>query len=104
MRFVVKKLSPTDADVVKAAAWYDDQRLGLGDDFLVEFENAILLLAENALIYSVRFSDVRCIRLRRFTDYGVYYLVKNDNEVWVIAVHHGRRHPRWLRRRRNQIG
>ena len=103
MRFVVKKLSPTDADALKAATWYDEQYPGLGDDFLEEFETAILLLADNALIYSVRFSDVRCIRLRRFTDYGVYYLVRSSNEVWVIAVHHGRRHPRWLRQRRRAL-
>jgi hypothetical protein len=39
----------------------------------------------------------------RFRFYGLYYLIR-EKEVWVIAVHHARRHPNWLQKRRRQIG
>ncbi|HXI71252.1 MAG TPA: hypothetical protein VNN22_12920 [Verrucomicrobiae bacterium] len=68
MKFAVRKLRPADADALKAAAWYDEQQPGLGDAFFDDVDAAIAALAENPLIYSVRFADVRCVRLRRFPD------------------------------------
>jgi plasmid stabilization system protein ParE len=62
----------------------------LGGGFLDEAEAAISSLAQNALLYSIRFDDVRCLRLRRFKDYGAYYLIMG-NEVWVLAVLHSAR-------------
>ena len=103
MKFAVKKLKLAEADALKAAAWYDEQQPGLGDAFCEDLDSAIAALAENPLIYSVRFEDVRCIRLRRFGSYGVFYLVFGT-EVWVLAVHHGARHPRRLRERWRKLG
>jgi plasmid stabilization system protein ParE len=102
MKFAVRKLPPANTDALEAAVWYDEQQPGLGEAFFDELDAATALLALNPLIYCVRFADVRCIRLRRFTDYGIFYLVVGA-EVWVLAVHHGARHPRWLRQRRRQL-
>jgi len=90
MKFAVKKRQPADDDALAAAAWYDEQLPGLGGNFLDEAEAAISSLAQNVLLHSIRFSDVRCFRLRRFKGYGVYYLIMG-NEVWVLAVLHGAR-------------
>jgi len=90
MKFAVKNRQLADDDTLVAAAWYDEQLPGLGGDFLDEAETAISSLAQNALLRSIRFADVRCLRLRRFKDYGVYYLIMG-NEVWVLAVLHGAR-------------
>jgi hypothetical protein len=72
MKFAVRKLKPADADALKAAAWYDGQQPGLGDALFDDVDAAVTALAENSLIYSVRFADVRCLRRRRFTSYGVF--------------------------------
>ena len=103
MKFAVRKLKPAEADALKAAAWYDLQQPGLGDSFFDELDSALALLADNPQVYSVRFADVRCIRLRRFASYGVFYMIVGG-EIWVLAVHHGARHPRWLHQRRNHLG
>jgi hypothetical protein len=103
MKFAVKRLRPVEADQLAAALWYDEQLPGLGDDFLDESEAVIASLSDDALLYSVRFADVRCARLRRFKKYGVFYVI-HGREVWLLAVHHGARDPRWLRKRRQQLG
>ena len=90
MKFAVKNRQLADDDTLVAAAWYDEQLPGLGGDFLDEAEAAISSLAQSALLHSIRFADVRCLRLRRFKDYGVYYLIM-EKEVWVLAVLHGAR-------------
>lgn len=102
MSFVVKRPRPVEEDQLAAAVWYDRQQSGLGDDFLDESEAAIASLTANALIYSVRFDDVRCLRLQRFHQYGIYYTVR-DCVVVVLAIHHAARNPDWLRQRNKEI-
>jgi plasmid stabilization system protein ParE len=103
MKFVIRRPRPVEADQLAAALWYDEQQPGLGDDFLDESETIINALVDNALLYSVRFADVRCARLRRFERYGVFYLIRG-HEIILLAIHHGSRDPRWLQERRKQVG
>ena len=102
MTFVVKKLRPAEEDALEAAVWYDEREQGLGDDFLDEVDTAVSALSRDALIYRIRFADVRRAQIGRFKFYGIYYLVRNQ-EVWIIAIHHGRRHPRHLQQRRKEV-
>ena len=103
MSFVVKKLRVADDDAAAAAIWYEERQPGLGAEFLDEVAACVQSLARNALHHRVRFEDVRRAPVRRFKFYGVYYLVQGS-EIWVIAVYHGRRHPRHLRERREAVG
>jgi toxin ParE1/3/4 len=103
MNYAVKILTPADADTVEAALWYDAQLPGLGAEFMTEVNAAAQRLTGFAEIHRIRFADVRRAPVKRFKFYGLFYLIQND-EVWVIAVHHGRRHPRWLRERRRKLG
>ena len=59
MKFAVKKLRPAEEDALEAALWYDEREPGLGDDFLDEVDAAVRRLEQDALIHSLRFSDVR---------------------------------------------
>ncbi len=103
MRYVVKRLPPAEWDLLEAAVWYDEQSDGLADSFLAEVDAAGHSLESQPLSYSVRFADVRCVRLKRFHAYGVYYLVRGA-EVWIIAIFHGSRNPDELTDRRRQFG
>ncbi|MCU0785867.1 MAG: type II toxin-antitoxin system RelE/ParE family toxin [Verrucomicrobia bacterium] len=103
MKFGIRRPRLVEEDQLEAARWYDSQQPGLGDDFLDESERVISALADNALLYSVRFADVRCVRLRRFKRYGVFYVIHGE-EIVLLAIHHGARDSRWLAERRKQIG
>jgi plasmid stabilization system protein ParE len=103
MSYAVKILTPADTDTVEAALWYDAQSPGLGAEFMAEVNVAAQRLADNPEIHRIRFADVRRAPVKRFKFYGLYYLIQ-AGEVWVMSVHHGRRHPRWLRERRRQLG
>ena len=102
MSYAVKILAPADTDTVEAALWYDAQSAGLGAELMTEVNAAAQRLKENPEIHRIRFADVRRAPVKRFKFYGLYYLIRGG-EVWVIAVHHGRRHPRWLQERRRRI-
>jgi plasmid stabilization system protein ParE len=98
-----RRLPSTVADIIAAAEWYDDQRAGLGDDFVTEVDAVIRSLAKSPLTHAVRFADVRCARLKRFKAYGVFYYLWRK-EIIVFGVFHASRHPQVVRGRRARLG
>ena len=102
MSFVVKRLLEAEADTLEAAAWYDEQQPGLGDRFLDELDEVVAGLSRDAMVFGVRFRDVRRVNLPTFP-YGVFYRVKGG-VVEVLAVLHGARHPRVARSRARKQG
>ena len=103
MSFVIRKPRLVEEDLLAAALWYEEQEPGLGDAFLDESEAIISTLSDRALLYSIRFADVRCLRFQRFHKYGVYYVIRGG-EVRLLAIHHGARDQQWLHERRRQLG
>ena len=98
-----RRLPSAVADIIAAAEWYDDQREGLGDDFVAEVDEAIRSLAQTALLYGVRYADVRCARLKRFKPYGIFYYLWQE-EIIVFSVFHASRRPQIVRSRRIKLG
>lgn len=84
-------------ELTEAHRWYENQQLGLGDEFLDcvdEMLNRICRMPES---YPVVHRDVRRAVIRRFP-YAVYYRIVSSRVI-VIAIFHGRRDPRFLRSR-----
>ena len=80
-----------------AADRYDEQRPGLGEEFIVEIDKAIKKAAAAPERYPIVFGDVRRAVARRFP-FSVYFRVRRDSMV-VLSVFHGRRNPAiWQRR------
>ena len=86
------------ADLVEAFRWYEARSVGLGREFLRAAREALVAVERDPAQFPVAIDDIRKLRLRRFP-YVVYYVVL-PRHVSVIAVMHGRRHPRrWQSRR-----
>ncbi len=103
MSFVVKRFRLAEEDTLEAAIWYEQRQPGLGEDFLHEVDRAVRGLSEDALHHRIRFADVRRKSIHRFRFYGIFYTV-HEKEVWILAIFHGRRHPRTLEERVAQTG
>jgi plasmid stabilization system protein ParE len=83
-----------------AVAWYDEQRPGLGEEFLVEVGRVLTLILQHPAIGSpvprVRAErGTRRVPLRRFPYFVIYR--ERDNELHVIAFAHARRRPGYWR-------
>lgn len=86
------------ADIAEAFRWYEARSTGLGHEFLRAVRVAFAAIERAPEQYLVAVDDIRKVGLRRFP-YVVYYLVLR-RRISVIAVMHGRRHPRrWKSRR-----
>ena len=95
LRVVFRRAARTEFE--DAAVWYDEQRHGLGEEFIVEIGQSLASAAASPQRYPIVFGDVRRTVARRFP-YAVYFRVRSDNLI-VLAVFHGRRNPAvWQRR------
>ena len=77
--------------------WYDERRLGLGDEFFSALLQQFERIRENPEGWAILYRKVRACPMRRFP-YVIYYRMQPDC-INVIAVQHGHRHPRAWRRR-----
>ena len=81
----------------KAAIWYNEQRQGLGEEFLQEIDDLVSRAAAHPERYPIVAGNVRKAVARRFP-YSVFFRARADTLV-VLAVFHGRRDPEIWRRR-----
>jgi plasmid stabilization system protein ParE len=75
----------------EAAIWYEGQRPGLGLEFVMEIESALLQACEMPQRFPCILADVRCVRVRRFP-YSIFFRVPS-NALVVLSVFHARRDP-----------
>jgi plasmid stabilization system protein ParE len=88
-----------EADLREASLWYEEQQSGLGARFEAEAYRHLRRLPAGALLYTLRFANIRRMNLKRFP-YGVFYFLERD-EVVVLGVLHAARDTREeLERRR----
>ena len=91
-------LPEAEADVTAAATWFQDQRSGLGEEFLAEVHAAIESAADNPRQYPRlrRRPEVRRVLIKRFP-YRIFFVLRPDAVV-VFRVLHSARHDReWNR-------
>ena len=85
------------SDIASARDWYDQQRSGLGSDFVEALEEVVQLVSEFPDAFPEIATGLRRAILRRFP-YCVYYRTAPDT-VDVIACLHGSRSPHVWRSR-----
>lgn len=86
-----------EEDMTEARDWYEEQREGLGIEFLTAVDEVFDRIREMPELYVPEYKTVRRAGLNRFP-YVVYYRLVADT-VEVIAVQHGSRNARRWRSR-----
>ena len=85
-------------DMTEAFQWYEARSTGLGHEFLRAVRVMFAAIQRGPEQYPLAIDDIRKAPLRHFP-YVIYYVVLARG-ISVIAVMHGRRHPRrWQSRR-----
>lgn len=81
-------------DLIRAEAWYDDQRAGLGARFVSEVERALVAASALPFAYSPFRRQTRRVNLRHFP-YAIYYVLEGDFLRVVAVLHHRRGELAW---------
>lgn len=86
-----------EADIEDAFRWYEEQRPGLGAEFLLAVEAGPAAIEREPERVAPYHRQARRVLLRRFP-YSLFYLVQPQS-VEIIGCFHMRRHPRRWRSR-----
>ena len=84
-------IEEVNKDVLDAYLWYEDQREGLGDEFLESLEEGYTKISKNPYFYQVKFENKRTLKIKRFP-YLIIYEIE-ENSVIVYAVFQASRDP-----------
>lgn len=83
-----------------AAAWHEEQRPGLGDEFRIEVNATLDQILKCPERFRLASPSTHKTSLKRFHKYSIYYSIES-NAINVVSVFHGARNPAELRRRLN---
>jgi toxin ParE1/3/4 len=87
-----------EQELIDAATYYEEQRLGLGLEYLEEIEHAVNFLTHYPEAGSKVRGSVRRLTLPKFP-YSLLYRLLEDDQIRVLAVAHHKRRPQyWLDR------
>jgi toxin ParE1/3/4 len=86
---VVRRLAEAELD--EARAWYELQVRGLGDQFLEQFRQSAVTIAENPLRWPLYHKSVRRYVMARFP-YVIYFDIR-PRAVRILRVVHTSRDP-----------
>lgn len=80
-----------ERDLDAAYTWYDQQRFGLGEEFLLAVDAAMARISRWPETPPVVHGEIRRALLRRFP-YGVFYTVE-EQRIVILAILHAARDP-----------
>jgi len=80
-----------ERDIEEAYVWYEEQRAGLGEEFLSSVDACIQFICRMPEVYEIIHESYRRALLRRFP-YVVFYEYESDT-VTVYSVFHTSRDP-----------
>lgn len=86
-------------DLAAAYDWYEEQRPGLGEEFLFAVENAFKTVQLYPEMFAAVHGNVRRTVVSRFP-YAVFYLVESERVVILTVLHTARNPDLWPRYKR----
>ena len=89
--------SAAEEDLAEAWQWYQEQRVGLGEEFVRCVDSCLESIQRSPDQYPLIWRTVRRALVRRFP-FCIFYILDRDRIV-ILAVFHGARDPgTWQRR------
>lgn len=86
-----------EKDITEAFAWYEDQRSGLGEEFLASVEAALEAIRRNPELHPTIHENYRRAFVRRFP-YGIFYEYSGTTVTVYCIIHAARDPAKWRKR------
>jgi len=92
VKYILEFGEEAKTDLQEIYDWYEIQKYGLGDEFLISLEKSFSRIEISAEGYRKRYRNLRIEKMNRFP-YLIIFKVKGKIAT-VVKVVHGKRHPR----------
>ena len=94
-RFILRPRA--ENDIQAAFEWYESQRYGLGDEFLVAVRERLEAIRKFPEANPVVYRSIRRALVSRFP-YLIFYIVRPERITVLAVLHHARNPASWPRR------
>lgn len=101
MKYRVIVRPEAEEDLKEVFSWYEDNRTGLGYDFLLQVDAGINFIKRSPKIHPIEYKGTRKHLIKRFP-YKIIYFIEEE-KIIVLAVLHGKRSPDLLKNRVESI-
>ena len=91
MNFTVFFKLEAQIDLEEAAVWYEEQRIGLGKEFIEAVLNEVERLKFYPFVFPNRYLNTREFKMKRFP-YIIIYLIEEDR-IFIVSIFHSHRNP-----------
>ncbi|MCG3164648.1 MAG: hypothetical protein POELPBGB_00407 [Bacteroidia bacterium] len=98
MKFTVYNKPEANQDIYEASQWHEEQKPGLGYEFIDDVEEVLSYLETNPTIFQKKHGEIREAPLKRFS-YVVLYQIEDAKTVIVFAVFHTSQDPKKKKKR-----
>jgi len=84
-------------DIAIAYSWYEEQKIGLGEKFISELENAYTTIGQSPKVYQILYKNTRRKLIKHFP-YGVFFRLI-EGQIIIVAIIHTKRNPLYFQER-----
>jgi len=97
--FKIDLSEAAELDIDEIVAHYEQQKTGLGYDFLVAFEEAMQIIEENPHLFAPYIDNFRRIIIKNFPYLALYYSVEHEKVINIVGIFHEKRSTKFIKRR-----
>ena len=98
MKYKLLVRPEAEADIEESFGWYEDEVLGLGQEFLQPLRTTISLVRTNPQLFPVIHRQIRRAIVKRFP-HAFFFIIRDETIIVTACVHHKRDPKVWKRRR-----
>ena len=97
MSYEIIFLDPASEDLEDAFSWYESKRKDLGLELVIEIETYLELIKNNPYLFEEHKdkSNLHRVPLVRFPYLILYWIVEKEKIVYIDAVFHSKRKPKF---------
>ncbi len=96
-QFLVSFTPEAETEALLAYFWYENQRVGLGEDFKICVDSKVESLMKSPNSSSYIYKNIRASKIKRFPYNLIYRVI--DSQIQIIGVFHHSRNPKEWRKR-----
>jgi plasmid stabilization system protein ParE len=90
----IKFSSIAQNELEESSVWYEEQLIGLGEQFAKAVHGSARTIAKNPESYPKKKTNVREFVVERFPFILVYEYLKKENSIYILHIFHTSRNPR----------
>lgn len=96
MKYHIIIRKKAEEQLADAFAWYEEKRIGLGENFLFSINVALFAIEKNPNLFQKRHKNIRCALTQKFP-FGIFYFV-TENRIIIISIFHLSKNPKFWKK------